>query len=187
MAKFKPTLRDVITRKLSPVMRKLNDIKVDLAGTQTQVMRITRTEIGNLGDYKEKYNATLLSNVIINYPYNAAEIFGTPEEDKEQMEIQALDIWEFLPITMRVKFEGAFYEDPIEIKQNDIIIDVIFENHGKKIPVIHQVKRLRGSWFGKHMASKTYELSLYRGDMEAPLQEVVNQYLDSIEDITYGC
>lgn len=189
------SLRDKIARKLVPVMNCLSDKKIALAGSSGYIMRVSqkapekqtvtdwmdvpRNDV--FGDYVETLETEIVGNVIINYPLGGAEVFADLDYKEEEVrsETVAIDLSEFLPITMRVPFPGVHDRDPknTEVKRGDIVVDVFWNEYTRPIPVILKVTRQRGSFFQKRMANRLYELALYRGELPQPIQEKVDEFL----------
>jgi len=192
---IKESLRDKIARKLVPVMNCLSDKKIELAGSSGYIMRVSqkapekqtvtdwmdmpRSDV--FGDYVETLETEIVGNVIINYPLGGAEVFADLDYKEEEVrsETMAIDLSEFLPITMRVPFPGIHDRDPknTEVKRGDIVVDVFWNEYTRPIPVILKVTRQRGSFFQKRMANRLYELALYRGELPQPIQEKVDEFL----------
>lgn len=195
---YKKTVYDKISDGISSSLRKLTDAQVKIFGTQTQVLRITkvvRTRTLNnsqvvsvLGDYGRELEATVLHSVYITYPFNDLEIF-THKDPKASNPAQAevnlhgIDVTDILPITMTILFEGDYDLDPIEINPDDLIVDLKFDDKNNPIPIVMDVKRLRGSFFGKNQVSKRCELSMNRNPVSTGIQLAINDYIDYAQDV----
>lgn len=196
---FQRSVLDQLSENLSVPLRKISDIFNNLYGTQTQVLRITRivrTKKTNilqnksvLGDFQEQFESKVLSNVLIKYPFNDIEIFAkrnTISSDNAQLNINAIDVTDILPITMELQFYGTYTEDPIALKLDDIIIDHFLDENKTILPIYLQFVRLRGDYFGKDIIRKTAELSLYRRSLDKEMRPLVDKYLQNLSEF-YKC
>lgn len=194
---YKQSLRDKIAKKLVPVMKCLNDKKVELAGSTGYIMRLTikapqketltdwmDSGTDALGDYEEFLETEIFGNVIINYPIANSELFQMTNDSLTEVksEVGAIDLLEFLPITMRVPFPDhhGFSDKNTEIKPGDIIIDIFWNEYNNPIPVYLKVTRTRGSFFQKRLASKFYELTLYRGELPLEIKQKAEEFLEFV-------
>lgn len=184
---FKPSAYDQIGDKISSVMRKMNDVKlVHLIGTKTNVIRIRQVNqdintdgYGDLiGDKTSIYQSSLVANVHIAYPFNEVEMFQTMDSGEES--IGALSLTELMPIKMYVQFEGDTVDSSRDFDQNDIIVDILFDHNGRKIPLIMTSPKLIGTIWGKHLVRKTYQLTFYRGTIEPDIQAHIDKYIETL-------
>lgn len=178
---YKKSFRDNFTQKLAPVYRRLLNINIQLHGTKTTVLRIFRTRVNRFGDFGFTFDTQVIGNTIIRYPFTNLEMFGkrgdANPQGLKQSEVHALDLTDLLPIEMTVEFVGEYADDPINIQRDDIIVDILKDEFGRKIPVVMQVTKLLGSFFGKDIVSKKVELSLVRGQLEEELQTKIDAYI----------
>lgn len=170
---------DKLTRNLAPVMRKLQDLKVGiLLGTAIEVLRITQTTPDVMGETEESVNATVIDNVIIQHPYaSKVQIFETYSQLTQQITTGSIDIWDVLPIQMQVLFDGTFATEAVEIKRQDLIVEVLKDDKGNKLPLIMSVEKVFGAFFVKHQVGRNYELTLYRGILSESIQTAVDEFI----------
>lgn len=183
---YQVSLLDKISTQLAPVMRKLNDITVFLMGTRVNLLRITkkiddftRKQQDVFGSKTPVWKASLLSNVIIKYPYTDVEMWSKVMPDGK-FNARTLDISDLLPIEITLQFTGNINEDPISIVDGDYLVDVLFDENHNKIPVIMEVMKLKGSFFNKELVTKKAECSLVRGSIEPEIKVEIDRYLNSI-------
>lgn len=194
------SILDVISDRQSPVLRRLSDINAGIEGTATQLLRIrrvvsphlkvtnSRQRMSVLGDFREEaevYNSEILSNIIVKYPFNNVEFFQnlSQETEGENLKPTAIDMNEILPIIATFIFEGkngSSDKDPIKIKKGDIIVDVFYDDNQNAIPVLLEVGKVRSSWFGKNMVTKSCELSIRRGKLPKDVQPLVEKYINDM-------
>lgn len=174
---FNSSLTDKLSYAVSPVIRKLKDINTKLLGTKTKVIRIKQTEVNLLGDISYEYQTSLLDNVIIQYPFNQIEIFSTKDNAAGHSKTGSIDFFDLLPINMYTYYEKSYISGASEIDENDLIVDVLWDEHGTGIPIIMQVSRVYGSFFVKTLISRKSELNLRRGDIEQPIQDIIDSYI----------
>lgn len=188
------SLLDQQSKRLTKVLHSYHDMQLKtLYGTVTTILRLGRQDdeftgrkrdvLG--GKVKPTVEQSMIDNVTINYPFSNLELFGDLDT-KAQNQIGSFDITEFLPITMLVPFKGDIDVDPVELKQDDLIVDCFFDHNGNKIPLVLQIKRLRGGMHGKHLASKKYEVSIFRGNLTKEMQKRVDEFVDKIAKIQNG-
>jgi hypothetical protein len=191
------SLQDKLGSKLAPAIRRVADRKIEASGTKGSVLRIitnappkdTQTDWydGNkkadiLGNSVSSIQAEVIDNVIINYPFSNIEIFERYNAGQyDSNPVRALDLFEFLPITMKVKFYGDFAQNAIQLQKGDLIVDVVKNDTGQFIPVILEVMRERADLRWHQIVGRGYELALHRGVLEKEIQDAVDLYLSDYE------
>jgi len=173
---------DIIAKQLAPVYRKLNDVYVNTTlGIECNVLHISKT-VDILGDTTETITTNIISNVIINHPYGGnVELFEIYKSLTQQVQTGAIDIWEVLPITMKVPLQSNKITTAMNIKRGDLIVEVLFDEHRNKIPLIMEVTKIFGTFLVKELIAKKYELTLYRGTLPQAIQTIITNYIDSIK------
>lgn len=188
------SILDKISDSISPVLRKLNDVNQNLYGTNVQLLRIYRVvepyynqknvlqNRSVLGDFKEKLESKVINNIYIKYPFSAIEIFQKKEitNNKVQDSITSIDVSDILPIEAEIKFEGDYNIDPIEINLGDKLVDVFYDHHLNPMPVVLEVMKFFGNYFGKNIVSKKVNLSIHRGSLNTEIDNLVNKYVTEI-------
>jgi hypothetical protein len=185
---FKPSAYDQIGSALASVLRKVGDVKFNLIGTKTNVIRITQTSDdvnsdgqGDLiGDKTNSYSSSLVSNVHIMYPFNEVELFQTMDSSSGQESVGAISLTELMPIKMYVPFTGDTVDSSRDFDQNDIIVDILFDHNGRKIPLIMTSPKLIGSLWDKYIVRKIYLLTFFRGSLEDNIQTHVDKYTETL-------
>ena len=182
------SLIDKLQAAQAPIYRKLNDHHVKhLSGTECSVLRITRVapndpnrQFDFMGSTREKLSASvIIDNVIINHPYaSKVEIFEKYTDALERVETGAIDIWEILPITMIIPFEGDIQTKAVAIKRGDIIVEILKDEHGNKIPLIMQVSRPYNSILVKTVVQRSYELTLFRGTLAKEIKDEIDKFIE---------
>lgn len=188
------SILDKISDSISPVLRRLNDVNQNLYGTNVQLLRIyrvvepsynQRNVLQNrsvLGDFKEKLESKVINNIYIKYPFSAIEIFQKKEFVNNQFQdsITSIDVSDILPIEADIKFEGDYEKDPIEINLGDKLVDVFYDHHLNPMPVVLEVMKFFGNYFGKNIVSKKVNLSIHRGKFNTEIDNLINQYVNEI-------
>jgi hypothetical protein len=171
---------DQISEKLSPVIRKLNDFHITtLLGTECKILRITKTVPDVMGETQESVATYVLDNVIIKHPYASnVQMFESYSDIQKQVNTGSLDIWDVLPIEMKVPLSGNIETESVAIKRGDIIVEIIKDENGNKIPLVMECTKLFGSLFIKNVVNKKYELTLYRGILSSSIREAVNTFVN---------
>lgn len=183
---------DRISDAVSPIVRRLNDLQQGLYGTNTQLLRIyrvvepsyrQRNNIQNrsvLGDFKENLESKVIANVSIKYPFNNIEIFQFKNNQTQQTDVTGIDVSEILPIEAEILFQGDYDSDPISISLGDKLVDVFYDNNITPMPIILEVMRFYGNYFGKNIVSKKVTLSIHRGDLNPQITEIVDKYIQDL-------
>lgn len=193
---IKFSIQDKIGAKFAPALRCINDIKIDLSGSKASVLRIIRSapqketetdwvDLGGkdvFGNFEQDYQTEVIDNVVITYPFSNIELFERLNDGSyESNPVEAIDLFEFLPITMKVKFNGNYGTTINQLQKGDLIIDIIKNDTNGFIPVVLQITRLRGSLSRKQLVNRPYELSLYRGGIESRIQTKIDQFVSDYE------
>jgi hypothetical protein len=188
---YQQSLMDKVSRALAPVIRRISDISVILTGTRVNLLRIskgidpfTNKRRDVLGDRAPvTWTATVLSNVIIKYPFSKVEIFAERKGNDMKFHINGYDMMEFLPVELSLQFTGSNAEsDPIDIVKGDYIVDVLYDEHNNPIPFVMEVTKTYGSFFVKDIVSKTAEMTLVRGTLDAQIQNEIDKYIENIRN-----
>jgi hypothetical protein len=174
---FKSSLVDKLSNAISPKIRALRDVNVKLLGTRTNIIRIKEEEINILGDKTFSYQVDLVDNVIIQYPFNQVEIFGS--KDSSNSSTNTIEFFDLLPINLYHYFDKDYTTKAVDIDENDIVVDVLWDNKGTGIPIIMQASRTYGSFNNKNMIGRKIELTLRRGPIEDPIQDIIDQYIEA--------
>lgn len=181
---YKKSTLDQISDKVAPSIRRLKDIHVRLVGTKTNVIRVTQTAVDLMGDKTFLYSGQVINNVIIRYPFSNIEMFAS--KDTGQLDSTAIDLFELLPINMVVPFEayisGAVLASgqatvPIEVDENDIIVDTLYNSNNNSIPLVMRVSRMYAGFFGRNQTNRRYELTMLRGEEAAGIESVIDFYI----------
>lgn len=186
------SIMDRISDSLTPVLRRLNDLQQGLYGTNTQLLRIYRVVENHyqqrnvlqnrsvLGDFKERLESKVIANVSIKYPFQNIEIFQYKNSQTQQTDVTGIDVSEILPIEAEILFEGSYDSDPISINLGDKLVDVFFDHNQTPMPIILEVMKFFGNYFGKNIVSKKVNLSVHRGALPKDTIEIVEKYITEI-------
>ena len=171
---------DDLSEKLAPVIRKLNDLNIKrLLGTKCKILRITKTVADVMGETQESLASYVINNVIIKHPYASnVQMFETYNAIQQQTNVGSVDLWDILPISMKIPLEGDIDDESVAIKRGDIIVEILVDEKGNKIPLIMECTKLFGSLFVKQVINKKYELTLYRGILSSSIREAVNTFVN---------
>ena len=171
--------RDILSELAAQVKRDLSDIQIDHLGTESQVLRIELGEMDVLGDRDETLLTQLIANTVIIHPMgNKQWLFNTMNSDN-QLETDAVNLWEILPIRMKIKYSSSYSldTDPVSIQKGDMIVELLRDEFDHAIPVIYQVTKLLGGFEGKYLYQKEYELALYRGEIPHDIQNAIDNFI----------
>lgn len=187
------SILDRISDSISPIIRRLSDVNANVSGTAVQILRVYK-EIPHhfkqrssiqprsvLGDFKERLQTMVLSNVTIKYPFQAIEIFQSRYENfSDQSKVDGIDVIDILPIEADLRFEGSYESDPIRLQQHDKLVDVFYDEHQNPIPIILEVTKFLGDFYGKNIVSKKCQLALYRGQIPQDMKAIVDDYINNL-------
>lgn len=170
---------DKISNALQPIYIKLQNHKIGiLLGTGIKVLRISMSTPDAMGETTETLISSVLDNVIVSHPYGGkVQVFETYNDITKQISAGAIDIWDVLPINMQVLFSGDFTSEAVSVKKGDLIIEILKDDKGNKLPLIMQVEKVFGAFMVKNMVAKNYELSLYRGILSSAIQNALDVFL----------
>src|SRR5512147_1035959 len=108
------SIADKLSPVLAPLKRKLFDLNISLYGTKTQVLRILTGKLNNWGASTETFEQFVIDNAIVKHPWgNNIQIFGTFNQATMSYDTQAIDLWDLLPIEIRIPFEGDTSDVPV--------------------------------------------------------------------------
>lgn len=175
---YTKSARDILSELSAQVKRDLSDIVVDYLGTETQVLRIALGEQDILGDRDETLVTNLIANVIIKHPMgNNQWLFSTLQNDNT-LQTDAINLWEILPIQMKIKYKADFDTEPVAIQKGDMIVELLKDENDNNIPIIMQVTKLLGGFENKYLYQKMYELALYRGTIPSDIQHEIDKFIE---------
>lgn len=168
-----------ITSDLAPVIRKLSDVNVSLLGVPTSLLRLTEVERNMMGDKDFVYQASIIDNVYINFPFG--EIDALSNFDTSSQSTESIYVEDLLPIIIQIPFYGSQSNTPVDLDRNDLLCTVIFDSKNNKIPILLKSPKVISSFIGRHEIQRKYQATLSRETLEDPIQEKINEYMDSIK------
>lgn len=174
------SILDKFTKVRAQTIRTFSDLNVDYLGSSVQILRIAFGEEDILGERTEQIDSTILNDVIIKFPWNSNIRLFQDVTSQNEADTNSIDIWEVLPIEMKVKFVGNFDTEPIVLKQGDIVVTVLRDENDNKIPLTMQITRIIGGFDTKYIYEKKYELTLYRGNLPSAINNTINNYVDGL-------
>lgn len=183
---YNVSLLDRISERLAPVMRIVSDLNITLMGTQVSVLRLSRRvdeftgkKHNVFGDKDYDWEATVVNNVLIKYPFSKLELFEE-KTPTNTYQVNSFDMTEFLPIELSLQFNGDYEQDPVVLKRGDYIVDVLRDEQNNKIPFVMEIVKTYGSFFGKHIVGKSADMVLIRGELPPYLQLQVDKYVSEL-------
>lgn len=175
------SIKDRLAQATIFLQRQLVDKVVDIEGIPTNVLKITSMGVGMSGDEQQSVDFSILENVILKFPVNEVTLLESLTEE-EEIETNAIDLWDLLPVELIVYFSGQYSKNVSQIKVGDIIVHVLRDEHNNKIPLLFQVSKPIGRFMAQQYLSKRkFELNKYRGVPEDSIREAIEDYLDSLE------
>ena len=176
------TIADKISRVQATVYRKLRDLNITKLGTKCQILRITSSLADDWGQTVEDLKDMIIDSVFIKRPWaGKIQSFGQLNQATQEVENTAFDIFEYLPTEIFIPFKGDHDSVPVELMKNDIIVQVLRDEHDIKIPIIYQITRGYKQITVFTVCGANYECALYRGTLAPNILAAVNLYVNSIE------
>ena len=173
------SVADKISKNLTPALRKLQDVNISILGSETQLLRVTKSAPDLRGQSKKEYKSDTIGNCIIKRPFGAeVEMFENWEEGASQPESTAIDLWELLPIELYVVLNQDNTDVVNNIKKGDLLIEVLRGVKNEKIPIIFTVSRIKGKFFVKELYKKYFELTLFRGNLNNTIKSIIREYIN---------
>ena len=170
------TIHSLIAEAISPAIRKIHDIKVDILGKEVYYLRVTEGTQDGFGYREKTYLSGIINNVILEYPLSEIEMFDQSQNNSTEMD--AISLSDILPITMTTSFEGSGVIMGVE--EGDIIIDYLKDEHGNAMSIKLEVMRQIGAVNDRYLVSRKYELSLLRSPSEDDIDEKIDAYLATV-------
>ena len=180
------SIYDKISQRLAPAIRKYQDVTLLFGGTQTQIMRISKSTLNALpgGDFDAFGHANdtptgeVMDDVGILYPQGMLEIFM--DINNGQARITSYDLIELLPIQMIMRFNGEQSAKSVDLQAGDLIVDVMRDENGNKIPIVMEVTKTYGQFFVKDIVAKKCDLVMRWAQLETSIQTAIDNYIVSI-------
>jgi hypothetical protein len=172
------SIADTISQRLAEPMRKLRDLNVRMTGTKIDLLRITLGNPTVLGDREETYTNSVIENCIVKHPFAAdVQMMYTWNGGMQQADNSAINLWDVLPIEVFVPFAGDPNAVPVELKKGDILVEVLFDHNGNKIPFVLEVTKPMGKFFVTRQVSQKAECCLYRGSPADDVKTMIDSYI----------
>lgn len=172
--------RDQISEVLSSNVRAVQDVLLDELGTWIQLLRISKGESDVFGYVDTTYDSEVINNCLVSYPFNEIELFS--RRTNQNSPVFSISMAEILPITLWTKFEGEYASDPVELEEGDILVDIVKDHKGTKLPITMEVEKLIGGFDSKNLISRKYELSLSRNNYDSAIQQKIDNFVNNYED-----
>ena len=171
---YNKSFQDNLLDNLAPIKRKLQNIRTTYLGTKTQVLRVTLESQDSFGGQVFSYASNVIDNVVISYPFSTTEMFSSSDSS-------SIDILQYLPITMTIPFEvsgeARISGQTIEVQNDDIIVQVLFDHNENKIPIPMRVSRGYFGFSGRNVIKRKYELTLIRGEQDEEIEDLIAEYM----------
>jgi len=165
-----------IADAVAVVTRKIQDITIDILGQDVFYVRVNRGVPDDFGYSTDSYQSGIVNNCIINYPLQEVEIFDATQNNNA--DVDSIYLEEILPITLLTKFYGSGI---VGIEEGDILVDVLKDEQGSKIPIRLEVKKQTGAFQERYIYGRTYELSLVRGEISEGVETAIDAYIESVQ------
>jgi hypothetical protein len=180
---YQKSVLDQISDALALPMREIQDLKLDVGtGQKVSLLRITSSNYSEFDDELEdkaySLTASIVENAIMQYPLSERELASDLSGGGRETDT-AIDLLDILPINVYINHEGDFNSNITSLKTNDLLVHILLDERGNKVPVILQVTRPIGQFLGKNLIRRSYRLALERGTLEAEIQTVIDNYVAS--------
>jgi hypothetical protein len=175
------SIADKISGAFAKTARKLHDVNIAALGTKTDVLRLALGEKDKWGDSIDSLRDFVISNVYIRHPQNnLLQIFQQRDVSTGDTQTNATDLFEFLPIQIKVPFFGDKESAPVELFKGDMLVQVMFDEHLNKIPLLLEITQSFASVAIKHIIAKPYNATLFRGTPSDDISAAVKLYVQSL-------
>ena len=173
--------RDQLAAAIAGPLRTLQDAKLELMGTATQLLRISRAPADDFGFKTASYSSQTLNDCIIQYPMSKIWIAQnrTGTGTATVTNVKAINLAEILPVTLYIKFDGHITADAVALTEGDIVVDVIRDEQGNKIAIRMEVEKIMGSFQGKQLIGRYAELSLSRKEYGTTIETLITAFINS--------
>jgi hypothetical protein len=179
------TAFDKISKQISSkVLRPMQDVNVDIIGRECEVLKITQGVENVYGVTDgDTYSSEIINNVIIQYPLGTdIELFDQTENT--QTDVTSINLMDILPIKVQIKFEQV--DDRADtsvlgLEYGDILVDVLEDEQGNKIPIKIEIKQQIGGFNGRYIVKRIYEATLIRGTVSSDVEALIADYIAAFE------
>jgi hypothetical protein len=173
--------RDLISSAIAPALRELQDAKLELMGTSTQILRISLAPADDFGFKNVSYSSQTINDCIIQYPMSKIRIAQnrTGTGISTVTNVKAINLAEILPVTLYIKFSGTIPADQVALTEGDIVIDVIKDDQGNKSVIRMEVEKTLGTFMGKNLIGRYFELSLSRKQYSVTIENLITAFVNS--------
>lgn len=169
---------DKLSKRLAPIMRRLVDMNVMLAGSEVNALILTVDEVNSLEDVDISILSERTIPVQIKFP-GSITIFRNRDIDGNYVDDGSIFVEDIIPIEMYVTFTNEPTATNRTVEETDIVFYVLNDDHNNKIPQVMQITRSLGSFMVKEMVYKKYIIAPWRS-MEIPIWDSVKDYVDSL-------
>lgn len=178
---FNKSIAERMNSVVAPLVRKMHDVNIDLLGDEIDVFRITKSNLDIFGEYDEKVETSIISNVIIKHPWgNNVRLFSTPDNTTGNLDANTIDLFDLLPLEVYVKFSGDYMTENVSLKTGDIIVEVLQDEYNNKIPLMIQITKQFGQFRSRFISGKRYEGTLYRSELTNEMKKALNDYMSQL-------
>jgi len=175
------SISDRISSKLSPVLRKLQDVGIKKLGTKCEVLRISPGVPDDWGQSIDDLKDYIISDVFIKRPFSSkTQLFSKENNSLQEMDTTAVDLWDVIPTEVYFPFSGDRDCVPVELKKDDFLVQVLRDEHNSPISIIYQITRIYGRFSVSNLVGRNAECSLYRGTPQPNILNAINLYINSL-------
>jgi len=165
------------------VARKMQDVNIASLGTKCQVLRIALGTPDSWGQSVDDLKDMLIDSVYIKHPFGSKiNLFQRVNDANQNVESAAFDLYEFLPIEIKIPNYGDYEEDGIELVKGDLLVSIFYDQYKTAIPVILQITKCYGEFAVRHLCGRTYEATLFRGTPQDNIKTAIDLYIDSLAE-----
>jgi hypothetical protein len=173
--------KDELAAAIAGPLRTLQDAKLELLGTSTQLLRISRAPADDFGFKTASYSSQTIDDCIIQYPMQKIWLAQnrTGTGNSTVTNVKAINLSEILPVTLYIKFNGNINNAPVALTEGDIVVDVIRDDKYNKVAIRMEVEKIMGSFFGKQFIGRYAELSLSRKEYSSTIETLITSFVNS--------
>lgn len=173
---YQKSLLDEYSTTLSSVVRNIESFKIDITGSITSLLRISKEIINYAGDESWTLTSEIVDNCILQVPLSEAELLSSVNESTGEYSSAGINLWDLLPVKLFVKYDSMRLTAS-KIKRGDLFVKILVDEDGNKIPITFKVTKCLSTFLGVNKIRDKFELAIARETAESDIQQVIDNYI----------
>ena len=167
------SLTDNYNKKITPVYRKLNDMKIKLLGSKINALILKVTDSNRLGDEDTSVKEAKEIKAHVIYP-GEVTIFRNRDSSGQLIDDGAIYMEDILPVELYVTTE-----DQHTVEEGDILIHILKDENNTAIPQVFRIARALGRFNGKELVYKKFIINNLRDTLNIEIAQAIENYLEN--------